>query len=140
MAKTEAKKGKLEEDVASQTSRIDKSNARSAKLKGNSRFWRKSLPLRCHLQVLCWAHILQHHVCQVPAAEVLGMGRLIRRSWRLSKPSRLCGRLPRGTRWTALAMGSCAPMIVQMYGLCDICRRNCMGSSVKPGNSWRGAC
>jgi len=33
MAKTEAKKGELEEDVAKQTSRIDKSNARSAKLK-----------------------------------------------------------------------------------------------------------
>jgi len=33
MAKTEAKKGELEEDVAKQTSRIDKANARSAQLK-----------------------------------------------------------------------------------------------------------
>jgi len=33
MAKTEAKKGELEEDVARQTSRIDKASARSAKLK-----------------------------------------------------------------------------------------------------------
>jgi hypothetical protein len=42
MAKTEAKKGKLEEDVASQTSRIDKFNVRSAYLKEG--FWRTSLP------------------------------------------------------------------------------------------------
>merc|ERR1711957_803619 len=33
MAKTEAKKGELEDDVAKQTSRIDQANARSAKLK-----------------------------------------------------------------------------------------------------------
>ena len=37
-----SKKGKLEEDVASQTSRIDKFNVRSAYLKEG--FWRTSLP------------------------------------------------------------------------------------------------